>query len=180
MGCTTFLASIILSFLIVSFYVIPILHLIFRFSLDVSRNWSLATLYFHKYNIRFINPNYVHVLGFHIFLLLNKSFVNWHIGTAIYKIIWFTFDLNYSSFTPLKILILFCNYLDLSFTLLSWQKFHHFFVLFFICDKSATIAGAIKEAINTLRSENVNAFVLDLRDNRWFSKQHFPFRTFNH
>lgn len=26
--------------------------------------------------------------------------------------------------------------------------------------------GAVKEAIETLRSDNVNAFVLDLRDNR--------------
>lgn len=46
------------------------------------------------------------------------------------------------------------------------EFFLSFFVLFFLPGGCATLTGAIKEAINTLRNDNVNAFVLDLRDNR--------------
>lgn len=40
-----------------------------------------------------------------------------------------------------------------------------FLSLFVLRGGSSTLAGAVKEAMNTLRSENVNAFILDLRDN---------------
>lgn len=40
------------------------------------------------------------------------------------------------------------------------------FVYFLAQSRTLLCVGAVKEAIETLRGNNVNAFVLDLRDNR--------------
>lgn len=65
-----------------------------------------------------------------------------------------------------KISILVCHYLNCFFALFDDERSSAIFVFFFLSGGCTTPAGAIKEAINTLRSDNVNAFVLDLRDNR--------------